>query len=561
MIKHERERARSGPGKAWLLIMLGALAFTPALMGANCSPSRPGRNVPGTICGATGGISCGIGSNGQPMLPRCINFCANQPPVASAEFARCPLDACDAARWATANVFMCPSNFSCMPNVGDPGFGNCRASGPDYGAPCEVDGDPPCPTQSYCHRFTASYPRPASFPATAQGACVLWAREGNLCNGNANTTDPTQDRRCEPGTMCLATLDAAGVPTTTRRCQRECTSDAECPCSLPNRPVSCEVSGSSIRTCSYCMPTGAECDLGVGCCDTLASCTGIQGPDVPPGTLQCCRPNSAACTTDSQCCGTSRCTGGSCQVCRAEGQTPNASGCCSGLVPITHNASSPVYPGQTICSRPCYLPGTTTTATEGSACTPAGASQGCTYTVACRPGGYDCNENPPQGATDMTCNNSDEDCDRRPDDDYVGTNCNFAPGTTMCPFGVVVGNSPPVPSIVSVNRCRSGIQSCTPVPLCRTNGFGQVTTPTGGVGALSCESRNQFCTQNIADPPLPAHQYAATDCQASERCGPTGSVCTSATPGCCAFGSGWRPCCTPDISKANICYVPFTPSP
>ncbi len=557
--ERERERARNGPGKpGWVLMVLGLLAFTPALMGANCSPSRPRRSL-GLACTATGGITCGMGANGQPMLPTCINSCVQQPPVASAEGARCVVDPCNATGFAQANTFMCPANFGCVANAADPGFGNCRMSTPDYGAPCDVDGSPPCPTQSYCRVFSAAFPRPMGFASSTQGACVMWQREGNLCNGNWDETVTTDDRRCEPGTLCLATLDPVShAPTGPRRCQRQCTSDNDCPCSLPSRPVSCNPGGGSINTCTFCMPNGAQCDLGVGCCDTAAQCTAIQGvPGVPAGTLQCCHPNGTSCSSNADCCGNSRCNpaDNKCTACSAAGNAPGGAGCCPGLVAITHSSTSSYMPGQTICSAPCTFGGTTYT--EGTSCTPPGGTTGCNHRVVCRSTGFSC-EPSPQFTTDTSCDNMDQDCDRMFDDDFVGASCTNTVPAGTCQSGFAS-------MLTSTNRCNAGVQSCRPVPYCRNGPTGVLVS--SSAGGRACESSYQFCTVDVGDAPPPAPQYATTNCQPFEACGPdplVTSTCGPATAGCCAFRrSGtttdiWRPCCRHNNANANRCWIPTT---
>lgn len=522
-------------------MLLALLAAFPILTGSNCSPTRTARSISCT------GRVCPVGPNGVQQLPRCINFCANQPPAASAEGARCALDPCDNAAWAAPNVFMCPVNFGCVPNPSDPGYGNCRESAPDYLAACEPDGDPACPTQSYCRRFSASFPRPSWFrPTTAAGACVTWVREGGLCNGGSGSTDPALDLRCEPGTLCLNVLDpVTGTPLPgVRRCQRPCASNDDCPCTTASRPIECTPSGGSLRTCTFCTSTGQQCDVGSGagaCCDPSASCNVIQGvPGVPTGTHQCCRPNGTACTDSSQCCGNSRCAGGTCQACSPVGTAPGAAGCCPGLTAVTYGQGSP-FAGQTLCSRPCErMPGVI--ATTGQSCTPRDAEPGCTGRVLCGPLGYDCVES--TGTPDTTCNNLDEDCDGRRDDDWVGASCtpSLPPGV-MCQAGFTPQGT---------QNCASGAVSCELRPFCSTDAFGFLRS--ASAGGRSCESRAVLCT-------------SAAQCQASERCGPDPamtSTCGPATPGCCATRpcptcpEMWSPCCTRDFSKTNTCYYPTT---
>jgi hypothetical protein len=518
------------------------LAAFPILMGSNCSPTRTARSISCT------GRVCPVGSNGVQQLPRCINFCANQPPLASAEGARCAVDACNNAAWAPANVFMCPANYGCVPNPADPGYGNCRESAPDYIGACEVDGSPPCPTQSYCRQFSASFPRPTWFrPTTAAGACVTWRREGDLCNGNSDSTTGAEDLRCEPGTLCLTVLDPIlGTPLPgVRRCQRSCESDNDCPCTTAARPISCSPTGGSLRTCSYCTASGQQCDTGSGagpCCDPLATCGTVQGvPGVPSGTRQCCRPNGTTCSTHAECCGTSRCSGGTCQACSPVGAAPGGPGCCPGLTAVTYSSPSP-FAGQTLCSEPCQRArgDASTTVTTGQTCTPNTAAPGCTGTVLCGPRGYDCIRS--TGTADTTCNNLDEDCDGLRDDDWTGTTC-----TPSLPPGVMcqTGFSPQ-----GDQQCSSGSVSCRLRPFCSTDDLGFLRS--GSAGGRSCESRQVFCT-------------SAAQCQASERCGPsTSSTCGPGVVGCCASRAcptcpeTWSWCCTSDLSKINTCYYPTT---
>jgi hypothetical protein len=173
-------------------------------------------------------------------------------------------------------------------------------------------------------------------------------------------------------------------------------------------------------------------------------------------------------------------------------------------------------------------------------CTPNTVAPGCTGTVLCGPRGYDCIRS--TGTADTTCNNLDEDCDGLRDDDWTGTTC-----TPSLPPGVMcqTGFSPQ-----GDQQCSSGSVSCRLRPFCSTDMSG--TLRTGSAGSRSCESRQVFCT-------------SAAQCQASERCGPSGSsTCGPGVVGCCASRScptcpeTWSWCCTNDPNKTNTCYYPTT---
>jgi hypothetical protein len=490
---------------------LWLLALAPWLIAADCSPTKRARSY-----GCPGGaVSCQVGST----VPACINFCAPVPtPAQLAAGAKCVLDPCDQAGLAMANTFMCPNNWSCVPSPSDPRYGTCAMTGATPLRGCDaMPAGPPCSTGTYCRTFGGGFNKPVWVTGAFTGLCVPFIREGSICNANAFTPGTAATLQCESGTSCLNDPDNVSV----KRCQRPCTSDAQCPCEPAAggvRTTRCLSEGGAPGVCNICIENRGACDLTTGapsCCDTLSSCNLVAANGLPAGTRQCCRPpgtgTASACTSDAQCCSNALCVGSKCTACGGLGLPAGAAGCCTGLA---------VRGG--VCSRPCLQ-------ATGTQCR---GGPGCNVNWTCTTQGDEC----PIARTtiDSTCNGMDDDCNGYADEDFVHSACSYHPPD--CPPGFTVD---------STLGCSSGTSSCQrprPVNWCRTTGGGSLIEGGGG-----CYQGTGYCAMN-------------NECSPGERCGPIAGACSAGIAGCCEVvavgGTTWAKCCVPDPTQGARCWRP-----
>lgn len=322
------------------------------LLGATCSPSEPG---------------CPYSEECAPdeEVRTCINFCAPVYQGDLLEDVLCPLDPCDAGQYEFGDVFQCPSGgddgpYRCDPFEDSPlpdQLGRCVPARPVVDT-CDPDRENECATGAVCLE-TSACPEQAAFayetlgvPEDARGFCWLPRREGEPCTGNVGDSAPGCEP-CEAGTWCRDTTYGP-------RCLRSCSSyeDANSP-----QPELCGCSSEGDDPCRsweeidpgtgtsfhpqpgepqfYCtpprVPNGHRCDPeeGVDCADPLAVCQLATDPLRGLDANYCCRSNGESCEDDVECClGRSTCTGGVCQPCGRENDTPEDGGCCFGYTLI-----------------------------------------------------------------------------------------------------------------------------------------------------------------------------------------------------------------------------------
>jgi hypothetical protein len=525
-------------------------------MGARCSPSRRARSQ-SLSCTQPGSIASSCTADAIPQtstsalgqLPQCLSFCRPQPPnLAAANGATCAVDPCDSAAFTSLGAVVCPENWSCVPNVGSGRLGQCRRTETETFGLCEPGGTVPCPTGTYCRPFTSgagsAFPRPSGtrYADTSRtGMCVTPMREGAACDADwAGSVTGSNGRMCEAGMNCRF---MPGTTSGTRRCQRPCNGDQDCPCSTSTTAISCLGAGTADGVCNFCFADRTECAVGVAnCCNSNATCQTVTNSGM--SQMQCCVSNGSSCTANEQCCYGAVCGPDSkCGSCiAAGGSATQPTQCCAGLSLVGG-----------VCRVPCINPTTGAAAVAGTACGMS-SSPNCNGTVNCDPiAGYECRRPTGLPSTDTTCNGVDDDCDGNVDDNAYLSCTWTGPGTgvgTLCPNGSTV-------SYPGRRRCAQG-SPCMPIgaaQYCRMDTSGNIFGPdacaTGYFGTGDCAVGPTFCNAREVCGPVGGTGPSTTVCTG----GIPGGAC-SAAEGCGTNSSGCVPMCRADLAFAGTCWMP-----
>jgi hypothetical protein len=370
-----------------------AASILAAVLFVACPPQHCQRTPSTTAPPCSDPVTCTA-----EQLRVCINQCK---PLAS-EGAECEPDLC------APGGSVCERNLTCV--RGADGRATCQRVSQECD-PAQPPGSATnrCADGTYCRRLGTSEQAqrgeaceaPPAFirdgQVTVPSLCSSFVAEGRVCDGDwedvrrSTSGTPAVCAPCEPGTRCVQ-LPGESV----RLCRRPCdpaNPGASCPCGA----VQC-VPGSTAGSnfCERCAETGASCratnpDRTLRCCDSEAACTN--------GT--CCRPRGRACTSNTQCCGTDRCTGGACSACTPTGGTASsADACCPGL---SLSGGRCVAPCSTPAGQSCSISGARGVCAQGR-------SEGCNERgeVICRA---------TTSPSSETCDNRDNDCDGSTDED------------------------------------------------------------------------------------------------------------------------------------------------
>ena len=353
----------------------------------------------------------------------------------------CSLDPCADNGW-------CASNGSCAADARD-GRLKCTSLGYNFGSKCDPKGSERCPNDMFC-LDSACTGQPAS-------KCTLafFALEA-LCDSNFTAPKCSP---CPPGYLCEG-----------GRCRVPCERAEECPCDERDHTASsyeCKALPGGRPYCYHCKTFGEVCDPSLfPCCDG-STCPGANG--------RCCMGigSPMKCSSRGDCCAGGGCFAGKCQTCRAKAAACGSDDeCCAGLQ-CREGICKPHCPGE---GTPCSVPNAKGSCAAGKWDCKSQADPICTQVVVPKP--------------DTTCNNQDEDCDGKVDDDYVGAACVMTvsgcqaslkfvrskqckAGIEMCPAPVAgtdycnASDNSNRCGFSSFNACRPGLDFCTPGFVCK----------------------------------------------------------------------------------------------
>lgn len=260
------------------------------------------------------------------------------------------MDPCEAA---SLGVAVCGTGLSCVSLHGGP-TGACVETPWQPLLGCDTMGTwDGCASGTSCVNFELcglDVP-PWLEDSPHDGMCLYAPQEGEPCTHEWDDVGTGDDvcRPCAPGLLC----EPAPWNPSIDVCQRECTTDDDCPCDADpgdGGPTCLDLGGTQL--CRICQRNELECDPeGPECCDGESDCRSVLRPWPGQPTRsrnECCRATGADCETDADCCSNASCNGGTCERCGTyPGAPPGEAGCCNGLVLRTPMGGSPV------CGRPC----------------------------------------------------------------------------------------------------------------------------------------------------------------------------------------------------------------